>query len=63
MTPSYLISIVLGAVASSIFFVVVKLCGGVRRWIWARWAERRRQKANGKMVEHLREIEGKDGFL
>lgn len=63
MTPGYLISIALGVVASAIFFVVVKLSGGLRRWLRARWTERRRQKANEGMVEHLREIESKDGFL
>lgn len=63
MTPGYLISIALGVVASAIFFVVVKLGGSLRRWLRARWAERRRQKANEEMVKHLREIEGEDGFL
>lgn len=63
MTPSYLISIALGVVASAIFFVVLKLSGGLGRWLRARWAERRRQKANEEMVKHLREIEGEDGFL
>lgn len=63
MTPSYLIPIAIGVVASAIFFAVVKLCGGLRRWFRARWSKRRRQKANEEMVEHLREIEGEDGFL
>jgi hypothetical protein len=63
MTPGYLITIILGVVASVIFFIVVKIGGGLRRWIRAQWAERRRQKANEEMIEHLQEIEGKDGFL
>jgi len=63
MTPGYLITIVLGVFASVIFFVVVKLGGWIQRWLRARWTERRRQKTNEKMIKHLREIEGKDGFL
>ena len=63
MTPGYLISVALNVVASAIFFVVVKLGGGLRSWLRARCGKRRRQKANEEMVEHLRDIEGKDGFL
>jgi hypothetical protein len=63
MAIGYLITIALGVVASAIFFVVVKLGGSLRHWFQKQWVERRRKKANEEMIEHLREIEGKDGFL
>lgn len=63
MVLGYLITIALGIVASAIFFVVVKIGGSLRHWLRAQWVKRRRQKANAEMVEHLREIEGEDGFL
>lgn len=63
MVPGFLVSIVLGVVASVIFFGLVKFGAGIRQWARTAWVERKQRKANEEMIDHLREIEGEDGFL